>query len=69
MTANLYAQGEPDPALGIRTYYEQKWMDAGMTIKYVRFSIPAGVELKEPDVDIERDNYHNVGRSVVIKES
>lgn len=69
MTADLYAQGEPDPALGIRTYYEQKWIDAGMTIKYVRFSIPAGVALKEPEADIERDNYHNVGRSVVIKES
>ena len=68
-TPDLYAQGEPDPALGIRTYYEQKWIDAGMTIKYIRFLIPQGVDLIEPDVDIERDNYHNVGRNVVIRKS
>lgn len=64
---DLYAQGVPDPALGIRTYYEQKWIDAGMTIKYVRFLIPQGVELIEPDIEIKRDNYHNVGRNVVIR--
>lgn len=69
LTADLYAQGEPDPALGIRTYYEQKWIDAGMSIKYIRFLIPQGVDLIEPDVDIERDNYHNVGRNVVIRKT
>lgn len=53
-----------DPALGIRTYYEQKWIEAGMTIKYFRFLIPADAQLIEPDVDIEHDNYHNVGRNV-----
>ncbi len=68
-TSDLYAQGEPDPALGIRTYYEQKWIDAGMTIKYIRFIIPQTVDLIEPDVDIERDNYHNVGRNVVIRKA
>lgn len=68
-TTDLYAQGEPDPALGIRTYYEQKWIDAGMSIKYIRFLIPQGVDLVEPEVDIERDNYHNVGRSVVIRKT
>ncbi len=68
-TSDLYAQGEPDPALGIRTYYEQKWIDAGMTIKYIRFIIPQTVDLIEPDVDIERDNYHNVGRNVVIRKT
>lgn len=68
-TSDLYAQGEPDPALGIRTYYEQKWIGAGMTIKYIRFLIPQGVDLIEPDVDIERDNYHNVGRNVVIRKT
>lgn len=68
-SSDLYAQGEPDPALGIRTYYEQKWIDAGMTIKYIRFLIPQDVDLIEPDVDIERDNYHNVGRNVVIRKT
>ena len=67
-TTDLYADIEggllTDPALGIRTYYEQKWIDAGMTIKYFRFQIPRGVSLTEPDVEIEKDNYHNVGRNV-----
>ena len=65
---DLYADIErgvlSDPALGIRTYYEQKWIDAGMTIKYFRFRLPEQAVLAEPDVDIEHDNYHNVGRNV-----
>ncbi len=67
-TKDLYADIEAgrlsDPALGIRTYYERKWIDAGMTIKYFRFQLPQDSSLSEPDVDIERDNYHNVGRNV-----
>lgn len=67
-TLNLYSDIEAgllsDPALGIRTYYEQKWIEAGMTIKYFRFLLPREVELVEPDIDIEPDNYHNVGRNV-----
>lgn len=67
-TLNLYSDIEAgllsDPALGIRTYYEQKWIEAGMTIKYFRFLLPREVELTEPDIDIEHDNYHNVGRNV-----
>lgn len=71
-TSDLYADIDSgklsDPALGIRTYYEQKWIDAGMTIKYFRFQLPQGVELAEPDIEIEPDNYHNVGRNVKFKE-
>ncbi len=71
-TSDLYADIEAgkltDPALGIRTYYEQKWIAAGMTIKYFRFTLPQDVELKEPDIEIEEDNYHNVGRNVKFKE-
>lgn len=71
-TSDLYADIEAgkltDPALGIRTYYEQKWIAAGMTIKYFRFTLPQDIELKEPDIEIEEDNYHNVGRNVKFKE-
>ncbi len=71
-TTDLYADIEDgkltDPALGIRTYYEQKWIAAGMTIKYFRFTLPQDIELREPDIQIEEDNYHNVGRNVKFKE-
>ncbi len=71
-TTDLYADIEAgkltDPALGIRTYYEQKWIAAGMTIKYFRFTLPQDIELREPDIQIEEDNYHNVGRNVKFKE-
>ncbi len=70
-TDNLY-EAQPAPldsvAMSIRTYYEQKWIDAGLSIKYIRFSIPATQTLVEPNVEIEHDNYHNVGRSVRIIE-
>lgn len=66
LTADLHSAA-PCPAQAIRTYYEQKWIDAGMTIKYVRFTIAQGAELVEPEAEIERDNYHNVGRGVVVR--
>lgn len=71
VTDNLYETSPApldDTAMGIRTYYEQKWIDAGLTIKYIRFAIPEARDLVEPEVEIELDNYHNVGRSVKIKE-
>ena len=51
------------PDLDIRTYYEQMWLDRGLTIKYLRFSIPRGIELVEPEVEIEADNYRSYGRT------
>ena len=43
--------------LGIRTYYEQQWIDRGLTIKYLKFRLPQTGVLVEPDVEIEMDDY------------
>lgn len=48
--------------LSIRTYYEQMWIDRGITIKYLRFRLPAAGELIEPDVEIELDDYRSYSR-------
>ncbi|MCE5331794.1 MAG: tRNA (guanosine(46)-N7)-methyltransferase TrmB, partial [Bacteroidales bacterium] len=38
-TADLYASDLADPILGIKTYYEQQWLERGLTIKYIQFVI------------------------------
>ena len=52
-----------DDILGIRTYYEQQWLDRGLTIKYVKFRLPRCGGLQEPDVEIELDEYRSYNRS------
>lgn len=49
--------------LGIQTYYEQQWIDRGLTIKYLKFNLPKEGELVEPDVEIELDEYRSYNRS------
>lgn len=61
-TPDLYASGMADDILKIRTYYEQQWLDRGLTIKYIRFALPHGTTLTEPDVDIEHDTYRSFSR-------
>ena len=61
-TADLYASGLDSDILSIRTYYEQQWLDRGLTIKYLRFLLPAAGELTEPDVEIEHDTYRSFSR-------
>lgn len=63
MTEDLYHSGMADEILGIRTYYEQQWLDRGLNIKYIKFHLPQSVELKEPDVEIELDEYRSYNRS------
>lgn len=50
------------PILDIKTFYEQQWLDRGLTIKYLRFRLPAEGELTEPDVDIQPDTYRSFSR-------
>lgn len=38
---NLYANDDELEVKKIRTYYEQMWLDKGLTIKYIRFGIRA----------------------------
>jgi len=63
-TDDLYASGTTDPILGIKTYYEQQWLERGLTIKYIQFVIN-NRELTEPDVEIEHDSYRSFGRSKI----
>lgn len=49
--------------LGIRTYYEQQWLDRGLSIKYLKFRLPQSAPLTEPDVEIELDDYRSYNRS------
>ena len=63
ITDDLYHSGMDDDILSIRTYYEQQWLDRGLNIKYIKFRLPQNVELKEPDVEIELDEYRSYNRS------
>lgn len=62
-TDDLYASGLNDLILGIKTYYEQQWLERGLTIKYVQFRLEKRVEFVEPDLEIEHDSYRSFGRS------
>lgn len=65
-TADLYGQIPPgsDDILEIKTHYEKQWLDRGLTIKYLAFSLPENIELKEPVADdIELDSYRSYGRN------
>lgn len=62
-TTDLYHSGQADDILSIRTYYEQQWLDRGLTIKYLKFYLIPGVTLQEPDIEIELDDYRSYNRS------
>ncbi|MDD6123989.1 MAG: tRNA (guanosine(46)-N7)-methyltransferase TrmB [Bacteroidales bacterium] len=68
-TDNLYhtleatTDNEVRQILGIQTYYEQQWIARGLTIKYLKFCLPAQGQLSEPEVDIELDDYRSYNRS------
>lgn len=59
---NLYSKDDIDPELSIQTYYERQWRERGKKIKFIRFILPAEGMLKEPDVEIEMDDYRSFGR-------
>lgn len=63
ITDDLYHSGMDDDILNIRTYYEQQWLQRGLNIKYICFRLPAEGVLKEPDVEIELDDYRSYNRS------
>jgi tRNA (guanine-N7-)-methyltransferase len=62
-TTDLYGGGEADEILSIRTYYEQQWLDRGLNIKYLKFHLPQGKSLVEPEIEIELDDYRSYNRS------
>lgn len=60
---DLYASDLQDKILGIKTYYEQQWLERGLTIKYIRFQLKKKEIFLEPDTEIEHDSYRSFGRS------
>ena len=48
--------------LGIQTYYESMWIERGLNIKYMKFSLPHEGRLEEPDVEIPLDEYRSYHR-------
>ena len=62
-TDNLYESGTTDEILTIRTFYEQQWLERGITIKYLRFVCEPRNQIIEPEIDIEYDMYRSYNRS------
>ena len=54
-----------DDAKALRTYYEQQWLDRGMSIKYLSWQLIKKDTFEEPDIEIEKDNYRSYGRNYV----
>ena len=50
--------------LSIRTYYEQMWIDRGISIKYIKMRLPHDNELREPLADIPKDVYRSYHRDI-----
>ncbi|MDD2435972.1 MAG: tRNA (guanosine(46)-N7)-methyltransferase TrmB [Massilibacteroides sp.] len=62
-TGDLYHSGTTDPILGIKTYYEQQWIDRGLNIKYIRFICEERETPVEPEEEIAYDAYRSFNRS------
>ena len=61
-TDDLYNSEILNETLQIKTFYEKQWLARGITIKYIAFRLH-GNEFKEPEMDIEKDEYRSFGRS------
>ncbi len=61
-TDDLYHYGYNDKILNIRTFYEQQWLARGKTIKYLQFTLEHATEWIEPDIELEKDDYHSEAR-------
>lgn len=61
-TSDLYANEVTGNIINIQTFYEQQWLARGKTIKYLQFALPRQPELVEPDIEIEKDDYHSEAR-------
>jgi tRNA (guanine-N7-)-methyltransferase len=61
-TSNLYESEILNETLQIKTFYEKQWLSRGITIKYIAFKLSKN-EFREPEIDIEKDEYRSFGRS------
>jgi len=64
-TDDLYNSGMADDILQIRTFYEQQWLDRGLTIKYLAFPLDHTTALEEPNADIPLDTYRSFSRGIL----
>ncbi len=61
-TRDLYESEYLNELLQIKTFYEKQWLDRGIKIKYIAFTLHNN-EIREPEIEIERDEYRSFGRS------
>ena len=54
---------ETHKILSIQTYYESQWIERGLNIRYMKFSLPHAGQLAEPDVEIPLDPYRSYKRT------
>ena len=67
-TADLYGEDytTAEPWLGIRTHYEQQWLERGLSIKYLAFSLDGDTPLCEPEADaIPKDTHRSYSRGYI----
>lgn len=64
-TSDLYNSDVVDDILEIKTFYEQQWLDRGLSIKYIKFHLDHKTELVEPDIEIEEDTYRSFSRGYI----
>lgn len=50
-TSNLYNDVKDDPILGIKTFYEQQFLEQGLPITYIKFEINHTGPFHEPSID------------------
>lgn len=59
---DIYNTHNIDKTLNIKTYYEQQWLERGLTIKYISFQPLKKEHYIEPEIDIEYDEYRSFKR-------
>lgn len=64
-TDDLYQSGLADDILDIKTHYERQWLARGLSIKYIKFRLPAEGSLDEPTDEIEPDTYRSYSRGYI----
>ena len=62
-TDDLYHSHLADEILSIQTFYEQQWLERGLSIKYLKFICENRTNYIEPDIEIEFDGYRSFNRS------
>lgn len=69
--ADLYAGSDADqlkpviPIPNMRTHYEQQWLQRGLSIKFLSWTLNQADTLVEPDDEIPEDTYRSYSRGVI----